>query len=121
MLQLRADRQLFRPFGLAGGGEAAPTHNVLNPDTASTALPGKVTTTLRRGDVIRHEQSGGGGHGDPLERALDALGRDLADGKITPGFAARHHGVAFDAAGDVDAAATARRRALLRAAAGEPG
>ena len=86
----------------------------------ATVLPGKVTTTLRRGDVIRHEQSGGGGHGDPLERALDALGRDLADGKITRDFAGRHHGVAFDAAGDVDAAATARRRAALRAAASQP-
>ena len=121
VLQLRADRQLFRPFGLAGGGEAAPTRNVLNPDTVSTVLPGKVTTTLRRGDVIRHEQSGGGGHGDPLERALDALGRDLADGKITPAFAARHHGAVFDrATGGIDVAATARRRAALRAAAGEP-
>src|SRR2546430_1189525 len=49
VLQLRADRQLFRPFGLAGNDEAAPTRNVLNPDAESTVLPGKVTTTLRRG------------------------------------------------------------------------
>ena len=112
VLQLRADRRRFRPFGLQGGGPAAPTLNLLNPAGAATVLPSKVTTTLRRGDVIRHEQSGGGGHGDPLARDLGALARDLADGKITPDFAARHHGAVFDpATGLIDAAATARRRA----------
>ncbi|MFO1061387.1 MAG: hydantoinase B/oxoprolinase family protein [Dongiaceae bacterium] len=65
VLQLRADRQRFRPFGLAGGGEGAPTRNVLNPGTAAeTELPAKVTMRLKAGDVIRHEQSGGGGHGE---------------------------------------------------------
>ena len=104
-----------------GGCSAAPTRNILNPAGEATTLPSKVTTTLRRGDVIRHEQSGGGGHGDPLDRTLDAVARDLADDKITPAFAARHHGIAFDdATGAIDEAATTRRRAALRQAAGRP-
>ena len=87
LLQLRTDRMVFQPYGLAGGGAAARDRATSsNPDSGGEPLPGKVTTTLR-GDVILHEQAGGGGHGDPLERALDALGRDLADGKISPAFA----------------------------------
>ena len=39
--------------------------------------------TMRAGDVIRHEQPGGGGHGDPAARDPAAIERDLADGKIT--------------------------------------
>jgi N-methylhydantoinase B len=98
VLQLRADRQRFRPFGLSGGGEGAPTRNVLNPGTAAERdLPAKVTMRLRAGDVIRHEQSGGGGHGDPAARDPAAIARDLADGKITPGYARRYHG--YEAAG----------------------
>ena len=53
--------------------------------------------TVRQDAVICHEQAGGGGFGDPLDRAVGALVReDLADGKITPAFAARHHGVVAD-------------------------
>jgi N-methylhydantoinase B len=93
VLQLRADRRRFRPFGLAGGGEGAPTRNILNPDTPEeTVLPAKVTMRLKAGDVIRHEQSGGGGHGDPSARDPAAIARDLADGKITPDHARRWHG-----------------------------
>ena len=38
---------------------------------------------IRPGDVVRHEQPGGGGHGDPALRDPAAILRDLADGKIT--------------------------------------
>jgi N-methylhydantoinase B len=46
---------------------------------------------IRRGDVIRHVQSGGGGYGDPAARAVNAVRDDLADGKISPEFARRHY------------------------------
>jgi N-methylhydantoinase B len=38
---------------------------------------------MRKGDVIRHEQAGGGGHGDPALRDPAAVERHLADGKVT--------------------------------------
>ena len=91
-LQLRADRAVHRPYGIEGGGEAAPSVNVLNPGTgAEEVLPSKVTRTIRHGDVIRHEQPGGGGYGDPTDRDQAAVQLDLDDGKITEGFASKWH------------------------------
>jgi N-methylhydantoinase B len=53
--------------------------------------------TIHAGDVIRHEQPGGGGHGDPALRDPAATLRDLADGKITARHAQEFYG-AQDAA-----------------------
>jgi N-methylhydantoinase B/oxoprolinase/acetone carboxylase alpha subunit len=80
-------------------------------------MPGKFATTLRRGDVILHEQPGGGGYGDPLERNPERVAADVRDEKITPDYARREHGVVLDpATHDVDAAATRALRERLRAA-----
>jgi N-methylhydantoinase B len=92
-LQLRADRARHLPYGLFGGGEAAPSRNILNPGRDDeTELPSKVTSSIVTGDVIRHEQPGGGGYGNPEERPSELIERDLADGKITTTFAAKWHG-----------------------------
>jgi N-methylhydantoinase B len=111
VLQLRSDRRRFRPYGLAGGGAAAPSLNLLNPDGEARVLPSKVTMVIRAGDVVRHVQSGGGGHGDPLARDLDLIARDLADGKISRDYAEREHGVILDPATlEIDRAGSERRR-----------
>ncbi|MHA1564540.1 MAG: hydantoinase B/oxoprolinase family protein, partial [Alphaproteobacteria bacterium] len=116
MLQVRADRTATRPYGLFGGGSGAPSRNTLNPQGVAQELPGKFTRTVGRGTVIRHEQAGAGGFGDPLERSLDAIARDLDNAKISRDYATAHHGVVF--AGDgpaIDAKATVARRAELAA------
>jgi N-methylhydantoinase B len=92
VLQLRADRHRFPPYGLAGGQPARCCRNLLNPDGEAHDLPAKVTMTIHAGDVIRHEQPGGGGHGDPALRDPAAIARDLEDGKITVGHAHRFYG-----------------------------
>ena len=92
-LQLRADREQHLPYGLAGGASAAPSVNVLNPGRADEEpVPAKVTRTVRHDDVVRHEQPGGGGYGDPAERCPDDIRRDIQNGKITPAYAKRWHG-----------------------------
>src|SRR6266545_2793535 len=68
VLQVRADRHDIRPYGLYGGRAGRPAHNVLNPGPDAKELPGKLTMTMKQGDVFRHEQPGAGGWGDPLER-----------------------------------------------------
>lgn len=93
VLQLRADRAKNPPYGLFGGGAAAPSRNILDPDGRAEELPSKLTRTLHAGDVIRHEQAGGGGYGDPLRRDPRRVAADVADGKISPGFAERNFGV----------------------------
>jgi N-methylhydantoinase B len=116
VLQLRSDRRRFRPYGLAGGGPAAASENrLVGADGAARSLPSKVTTTMRRGDVVRHLQPGGGGHGDPLAREIGLIERDLADGKISRDYAERWHGVIVDPATlAIDRAGSERRRRELR-------
>jgi len=115
LLQLRSDRTINAPYGLDGGEPAAHTRNVINPDGNAEPLPGKVTRTMLRGDLLRHEQAGGGGYGDPLDRDPRLVAEDVMDGKITAAFARDRHGVVADEASGLDAAATGALRARARA------
>jgi len=85
VLQLRADRVTHPPFGLQGGEPGACSRNTFNPAGEARELPGKITMRMVKGDVIRHEQAGGGGFGDPTTRDLGAARRDIEDGKMTLG------------------------------------
>src|SRR5881296_3166708 len=77
ILQVRADRHDIPPYGLYGGRAGRPAHNVLNPGPDAKELPGKLTMTMKQGDVFRHEQPGPGGWGDPLEREPARVLRDV--------------------------------------------
>ena len=116
VLQVRADRQTHRPFGLYGGSPGRPSENYLNPDGDNRALPGKFTITIKQGDVFRHVLAGAGGWGDPLERDPRAVQRDVRNELLSIGNAAADYGVVIDGkTGEVDLAATERRRAEIRA------
>jgi N-methylhydantoinase B len=116
ILQVRADRQTHRPYGLQGGGPGAFGRNILDPgQETERALHSKITMTLRKGQVFRHDLPGAGGHGDALSRDLTLVAKDLRDGLVTIEGAARDYGVV--AAGDppiIDQEATAALRARLR-------
>jgi N-methylhydantoinase B len=116
ILQVRADRQTHRPYGLQGGGPGMPGRNLLDPgSTTEQRLHAKLTMTLRRGEVFRHELPGAGGWGDALDRDLAMVAKDLRDGLVTVEAAARDYGVV--ASGDppvIDEAATGTLRATLR-------
>ena len=61
---LLADRRVFRPYGLAGGEDGAAGHAWLARGGATqTALPGKCSIAVSKGDIIRLETPGGGGWG----------------------------------------------------------
>ncbi len=113
LLQVRSDRHTHRPYGLQGGGPGAPSQNTL---LGETDLAAKLTMTLRRGQIFRHDLPGAGGWGSPLDRDLAAVAKDLRDGLVTPQGAARDYGVV--AAGNppvIDEPATAALRARLEA------
>jgi N-methylhydantoinase B len=114
VLQVRADRRAFLPFGLAGGQPGAPSMNWLTRDGVTEALPSKFCINLRRDDIYRLEVPGGGGWGDPLARAPDAVLRDARGGLVSVTAAARDYGVVIAAGWVVDAAATDALRAKLR-------
>ena len=111
ILQVRSDRKTHRPYGLYGGGPGSPSLNVL---VGERELDAKITMTIKRGQVYRHELPGAGGWGSPLERELGRVAKDLRDGLVTIEGAARDYGVV--AAGDppvIDEAATAALRVRL--------
>lgn len=116
ILQVRADRQTHRPYGLQGGGPGEFGLNMLDPGAPTQEkLHAKLTMTLRKGQVFRHELPGAGGWGNALDRDLDLVARDLRDGLVTIEGAARDYGVI--ATGDppvIDKAATEALRANLR-------
>lgn len=110
MLQMRADRYVTAPYGLYGGAPGEKSKNILNPDHAREDLPSKLTRQVQAGTVIRHEQAGAGGYGNPLERDVALIARDLRDAKISRAYAERHYKARFDASGAFDAAATLAAR-----------
>jgi N-methylhydantoinase B len=118
-LQVRSDRRTIRPYGLYGGYPGKPSWNYLNPDRDNRPLESKVTMTITRGDVFRHEVAGAGGWGDPLQRDPAAVLKDVRNELISPAAAAHEYGVVVDTqTWKVDEAATRRLRAEIRAARG---
>lgn len=68
-------------------------------------------TRLRKGDVFECAGGGGGGYGDPIERAAGAVERDVKNGLVSREAASAHYGVVLG-----DARATEARRATMRKA-----
>jgi len=93
ILQVRSDRRVFRPYGLYGGGPGKPSMNYLNPARDPRPLPSKLTMTIRRDDVFRHEVAGAGGWGDPFERDPERVLRDVRNGFVSIEAARREYGV----------------------------
>ncbi len=96
---MKASRPIERLDQIGGDYE------VLGSVSAGVAVP--------RGDVVNIRMQNGGGYGDPLDREVAAVLRDVLDGKVTRPTAQAIYGVVV-AHEEVDAAATAARRAAIR-------
>ena len=72
--------------------------------------------TQHKSDVYAVRWTGGGGFGDPLNRAPEDIDRDLENYAITPAAALSLYGAVLTAEETVDVAATAQHRAAVRAA-----
>ena len=115
VLQVRADRHDFRPYGLYGGSPGRPSRNLLRRGGQEQELPAKFTMVMRRGDVFCHESAGPGGWGDPLERDPARVARDTRNELVSRSRARDDYGVVFVGESfEVDEAATAALRAELR-------
>ncbi|WP_398501593.1 hydantoinase B/oxoprolinase family protein, partial [Variovorax sp.] len=112
LLQLRADRMKFQPYGLQGGLPAKSASNRLQHAGETTELASKVGMRIARGSVVTHTQPGGGGFGDPLLRPAQEIERDVWDHKLSADFVRRHYRAVVDpASGRLDAARTQALRA----------
>jgi N-methylhydantoinase B len=125
VVSILGDRVDHVPFGVHGGGSAAPNEVRLVTDGKSwtPTFRSKIEKApLKPGDSLRAASPGGGGFGDPLTRDLAAVERDLNTGIIDQAAAESLYGVvvAPSASGrgrkvfSIDQAATAQRRTQLR-------
>jgi len=118
VLQIRADRQTHRPYGLYGGYPGEPSQNVWDPEGEARPMPPKFTEMVKQGEVFRHEVAGAGGWGDPLDREPEAVARDVRNDIVSRQAALRDYGVVLTERGAIDPAATETERARLRTARG---
>jgi N-methylhydantoinase B len=112
---LLGERGKFPPFGVNGGKAAALNRFFYETDKGerSPDLVSKITDVrIARGLRVRLETPGGGGFGDPLTRDPAKVARDVAFGYVSRAKAESDYGVALDANGAVDPAATARLRQM---------
>ncbi len=84
-LTLRGGKHTVPAHGIDGGAAAALGSCVLNPGTpAERVLPSRFGgVALVPGDVLRIEKAGGGGLGDPHERAFATVLGDVLDGYVS--------------------------------------
>ena len=94
-----ADRTVYPAPGLLGGGHGAPGEVSLGN---GTRLHAKALMDLQQGDVVHVDLPGGGGYGNPLERASDKVLWDVIEGYITPAEAEKKYGVAVRYLGQPD-------------------
>ena len=114
VLQVRADRAVFRPYGLYGGNPGSPSRNIMNPGVEDRPLDSKLTMTMHEGEVFRHELAGGGGWGDPLERDPDLVVQDVRNELVSTERALLDYGVIVDTESwTVDIPGTEKRRAEI--------
>jgi len=113
---LLGERGKYPPFGVNGGHPAA-MNRFFYPDGDAEVSPpmvSKVTSVaLAGGQCVRIESPGGGGWGDPRDRDVDAVARDVALGYISRQAAESDYGVILNSDGSVDQDATDIARLAL--------
>jgi N-methylhydantoinase B len=112
VLAVRIDSVKNPPWGIAGGMCGGAGRAVINPGTPQERMLAPLSdgNLLKRGDILRIETGGGGGHGHPYDRPAEAVLEDVLGGFVSIEAAAGHYGVVI--AGEaIDETATAARRA----------
>jgi len=101
------------PYGLQGGKNAPK--NVLYIKKASGEVihvGAESLYDLEVGDIFEIYESGGGGFGNPLERPIDKVAKDVRDGLVSVKAAKEDYGIIIDPLSfQVDTVATSQLRA----------
>jgi len=93
----RGDGFFVPPWGLFGGGAAkVGTGYIKRKNGDIIQIPSKGDYVLYAGDEIGYECAGGGGYGDPLERAPELVLQDVLDERVSYETAQQVYGVSID-------------------------
>ena len=94
-----ADRTQYPALGLLGG-KAGAAGEVSTGD--GVKLHAKALKDLTKGEVIHVNLPGGGGYGDPFQRAPEKVLWDVIEGYVTADEAEKQYGVAIRYKGEAD-------------------
>jgi N-methylhydantoinase B len=117
-----ADRVRLGCYGLNGGKAGQPFCVTVDAEGTALELGGLVDgEPVLKGQIVQVVTTGGGGWGDPLDRELELITRDVVEGRVSLASASADYGVVFAPGSSaeqpkIDEAATARRRDELRKA-----
>ncbi|MCY4087422.1 MAG: hydantoinase B/oxoprolinase family protein [Actinomycetia bacterium] len=114
----RGERHFTAPWGLFGGRAGMSSRSQLTrADGGDERIASKRDFTMTPGDRLELWTTGGGGHGDPLDRSPDLVLADVLEGKVSAEAAQSDYGVVVRD-GEVLAQGTAELRERLRNARG---
>ncbi len=116
VIAIHDDRWFVPPWGVNGGKPGARARKILEkPDGTQTIVGNKVEDVrIEAGDVLHFITWGGGGWGDPLERAPELVAKEIRQGLVTS-EGAKAYGVIADGEGVLDTDATEALRTKMRA------
>ena len=90
------ERSLNAPWGLLGGKEARPNNCYAQmPDGEVHSIAKSTHFHMPKDSVLQMKTGGGGGYGDPSERPIASVQRDVEDGYMTEAYARKHYPHAF--------------------------
>jgi N-methylhydantoinase B len=116
---LLSDGAIVPAFGVLGGQSGKPLSSwveTTDDKQQDFATPGKIGGhLLQEGERVVLRSAGGGGYGDPLDRAPQRVAEDFQLGYISEAALRGTYGVALDAQSKVRQGATERLRDRLRA------
>jgi N-methylhydantoinase B len=109
-----ADRSILSCWGVNGGRAGRPFEITIDPGGPAERRVDALADGefVAAGTVIRIRTTGGGGWGDPLERPVELVARDVAWGKVSRAGAAADYGVVITGPPDEPAADEPATRAL---------
>ena len=95
---LRVENNRFPAWGVAGGKAGGTSKVILNPgcEGERNIRPFSDDNPWQAGDLVRIYTAGGGGWGDPLEREIHLVEKDVRGGFVSLKSARSEYGVIID-------------------------
>lgn len=122
-VSIHDDRETVPPWGINGGlyGGTSSKWRVASGESEPERIPSKIDNLpVRKGDKVIFRTAGAGGWGDPLERPVERVAKDVNADLVSPEVAFRDYGVVFTDDGKLDEVATQARRKHLKEERGAP-